>query len=201
MSSRPPGRLAAVLITLGLLCLACGLGDKLTEQAAEEAFEQALEEAGAEGDVELDLGDEIDLSDLPEWLNYPNAKATGKMTMAQDGTEGTMYVLETGDELSVVVDWYKAAMSSWEQSASFETAESTQLVYTDGETQTVQLTFTTVDEQLAISCWYAKVEQEVQPQQVQQLDKPGHQVGGAKKPGIKGGPRGKGAKAGRRINR
>ena len=133
------GHLAAVLIILGVLCLACGLGDKLKEQAAEEAFEQAIEEAGGEGDVELDVGDEIDITDLPEWLSYPDAKATGKMTMAQDGSEGTMYVLETSDAIGTVVDWYKTTMSTWEQSASFETAESTQLVYTDGSTQTVQL--------------------------------------------------------------
>ena len=150
------GRLATVVITMGLLCLACGFGDKLKEQAAEEAFELAIEEAGGDGSVELDIGDEIDISDLPAWLSYPNAKATGKMTMAQDGAEGTMYVLETADALTTVVDWYKAAMSTWEQSASFETAGSTQLVFTDGASQTVQLTMATEGEQVAISCWYAQ---------------------------------------------
>jgi uncharacterized protein YuzE len=158
MPSKRPGFLAAVLILLALLCLACGLGDKLKEQAAEDIFEKAMEEAGAEGDVELDIGDEIDISDLPEWLSYPNAKATGKMTLAQEGNEGTMYVLETADDIATVATWYKTALSTWEQSASFETAESTQLVYSDGAGQAVQLTLATEGEATAISCWYAKAE-------------------------------------------
>ncbi len=188
------GHLAAVLIILGVLCLACGLGDKLKEQAAEEAFEQAIEEAGGEGDVELDVGDEIDITDLPEWLSYPDAKATGKMTMAQDGSEGTMYVLETSDAIGTVVDWYKTTMSTWEQSASFETAESTQLVYTDGSTQTVQLTMSTEGEQVAISCWYAQVAEA-------ETVKPNPRPAALPAPGGKKAGPGRGIKHGKKIGR
>ncbi len=158
MRTKRSGLLASVLLLSGLLALACGFGDKLKEQAAEEVFEKALEEAGAEGDVELDIGQEIDISDLPEWLNYPNGKATGKMTLAQEGEEGTMYVLETADPMDTVATWYKTALANWEQSASFETAESVQLVYSDGGGQAVQLTLAAVDATTTISCWYAKTE-------------------------------------------
>ncbi len=158
MSSKRPTLVVSTLVALGLLSLACGLGEKLEEKAAEEVFERALEEAGGDGSVELDVGQEIDISDLPVWLSYPNAKATGKMTLAQEGEEGTMYVLETADELATVTDWYKGAMKTWEQSASFETPESMQLVYSDGAGQAVQLTLARENETTIISCWYAKTE-------------------------------------------
>jgi hypothetical protein len=153
-------RLAAVLVLLGLLGLACGFGDKMKEEAAEELFEQAIEEAGADGEIELDIGQEIDTSDLPEWLDYPNARATGKMTLAQEGEEGTMYVLETADDMTTVATWYKTALATWNQSASFETAESMQLVYDDGAGSAVQLTLAPAGGNTTISCWYAKAQQE-----------------------------------------
>jgi hypothetical protein len=189
MRTKQAGLLAAVLGLFAFLSLACGFGDKLKEQAAEEVFEQALEEAGAAGEVELDVGQEIDISDLPPWLSYPNAKATGKMTLAQDGDEGTMYVLETADPVDTVADWYKAALSTWEQSASFETGGSMQLVYTDGANQAVQLTLAAEGEQTAISCWYAKTEAEVKeeaPRQPPASIRPGPRKMGPGNKGIKG---------------
>ena len=189
MPTKRPGPLAAVLVLLGLLCLACGLGDKLKEQAAEEVFEKALEEAGAEGDVELDVGQEIDLSDLPDWLNYPNAKATGKMTLAQEGEEGTMYVLETSDDMATVATWYKTALSTWEQSASFETAEAAQLVYSDGAGKAVQLTIAAEAEYTSISCWYAQGEAAVEATTTpapEKLPGPGLRKVGPGNKGIKG---------------
>ena len=189
MRTKHSGLLAGTLVVMGLLSLACGLGDKLKEQAAEEIFEQALEEAG-DGSVELDVGDEIDISDLPAWLSYPNAKATGKMTLAQEGNEGTMYVLETADDLATVATWYKTALSTWEQSASFETAESTQLVYSDGAGQAVQLTLATEGEATAISCWYAQaevaVEQATPKVAPEKLPGPGLKKMGPGNKGIKG---------------
>jgi hypothetical protein len=189
MRTKRPGPLAIVLVLLGLMCLACGLGDKLSEQAAEEILEQALEEAG-DGSVEIDVGDEIDISDLPEWLSYPNAKATGKMTLAQEGDEGTMYVLESADDMATVATWYKTALSTWEQSASFETADSTQLVYSDGAGQAVQLTLATEGETTAISCWYAKAEVAVEstgPKVApEKLPGPGLKKMGPGQKGIKG---------------
>ncbi len=188
MRTKHTGLLAGTLVALGLLSLACGFGDKLKEQAAEEVFEKALEEAGAEGDIELDIGQEIDISDLPDWLNYPNAKPTGKMTLAQEGEEGTMYVLETADDMNTVATWYKTAMSTWEQSASFETTESVQLVYSDGGGQAVQLTLAAQDAVTTISCWYAKAEVEAEAAKPKaapgRLQGPGRKMGPGK--GIKG---------------
>jgi len=188
MRTHRPGLLAAAIVTLGLLSLACGFGDKLKEQAAEEVFEKALEEAGADGEVELDLGQEIDISDLPDWLSYPNAKPTGKMTLAQEGEEGTMYVLETADDMATVSTWYKTAMSTWEQSASFETTESTQLVYSDGGGQAVQLTLAAQGDTTTISCWYARAEMEAEAATPKatpgRLPVPGRKMGPNK--GIKG---------------
>lgn len=190
MRTKRSGLLAAVLVVLGLLGLACGFGDKLKEQVAEEVFEKALEQAGAEGDIELDVGQEIDISDLPDWLNYPNGKATGKMTLAQEGEEGTMYVLETADDMATVATWYKTALSTWEQSASFETAESAQLVYGDGAGQAVQLTIATQAETTTISCWYAKADvavEEAKPQvPAERLPGPGLKKMGPGNKGVKG---------------
>lgn len=191
MRTKRSGLLATALVILGLLALACGLGDKLKEQAAEEVFENALEEAGAAGDVELDVGQEIDISDLPVWLSYPNAKPTGKMTLAQEGEEGTMYVLETADDMNTVATWYKTALATWTQSASFETGESIQLVYADGAGQAVQLTLATEDDHTAISCWYAKAEVavEVAPRAKvppEKLPGPGLRKMGPGQKGVKG---------------
>jgi hypothetical protein len=190
MRTQRSPRLAAVLVLLGLLGLACGFGDKMKEEAAEELFEQAIEEAG---DVELDIGQEIDISDLPDWLNYPNAKATGKMTLAQEGDEGTMYVLETADDMTTVATWYKTALSSWNQSASFETAESMQLVYDDGVSSAVQLTLAPVGENTTISCWYAKGEAQAEEVggtkakvQPERLPGPGLRKVGPGQKGVKG---------------
>jgi len=154
--------LAAALILSGLLALACGLGDKLSEQAAEDLFEQAVEEAGELDEVEVDVGEQIDISDLPDWLNYPNATATGRMTMTQDEEEGTMYLLQTPDAVSAVVDWYKTALSTWTQSAIFESAEGTQLVYSNGVDQGVQLTVAPETEHTTISCWYFKGQEQAE---------------------------------------
>jgi len=150
------------LVLLALLALACGLGDRFKEQAAEEVFEQALEQGGAASEVEVGVGAEVDVSDLPAWLAYPNAKATGKMTMAQDGTEGILYVLESADPQATVQEWYKAALATWQQTASLQNAEGTQLFYTDGAGQSVQVTLATDAGHTTISCWYAKSAAEVQ---------------------------------------
>lgn len=190
MHTKRSGLLASVLVITGLLALACGFGDKLKEQAAEDVFEKALEEAGGDGSIELDVGQEIDISDLPEWLSYPNAKATGKMTLAQEGEEGTMYVLETADPMATVATWYKTAMATWEQSASFETTESTQLVYSDGAGQAVQLTLATDTTSTTISCWYAKaavaVEQAGPKVPPERLPGPGLRKMGPGQKGVKG---------------
>ncbi|MFH1463316.1 MAG: hypothetical protein ABIO70_02915 [Pseudomonadota bacterium] len=199
------GPFAAVLILFAILALACGLGDKLKEQASEEVFEQALDQAGVDGNIDIDLGAAVDISDLPEWLNYPNAHATGKMTMSQDGAEGTMFVLTTDDPKDTVKTWYTTALSTWQQTASFDSEGGTQLVYTDGSTSTVQLTLAEAEGHTTISCWYAKGAEGEEPAvEVQQAVDPAkpHPRQGPVGPGKgqKVGP-GKGIKAKRAGNK
>jgi hypothetical protein len=195
------GLFAAVLALFAVIALACGLGDKLKEQASEEVFEQALDQAGVDGSVEVSVGTEVDISDLPEWLNYPNAHATGKMTMSQDGAEGTMYVLDTTDPKATVQAWYTTALSTWQQTASFESEGSTQLVFSDGAGSAVQLTLADAvvaagePAHTTISCWYAKAaEPAVEAAQATEGTEPAPRVGNRPRPGGKAGP-GKGPKA------
>jgi hypothetical protein len=104
--------MAASVALLGLCGLACGLGGKIGEKIAEKSVESLT-------GGEVDLGD-VDLSDMPATLRYPNSRGIGRSTWsdASLGGTGTIYLLQTSDDLSMVSGWYKSSLSSWQSSVN-----------------------------------------------------------------------------------
>ena len=144
-------------------------------------------------------------SAAPNIYPDPGFEKAGEMGEARPGERAGRLEVRTeshwdaiGSRLEVepfaryrVAEWYKAALSTWEQSASFETAESVQLVYADGAGQAVQLTMATEAEHTAISCWYAKAEVAVESAPKakvppEKLPGPGMRKMGPGQKGIKG---------------
>ena len=125
----PRGTLMVSSLTLiGLIALGCGLGDKVSELVGEEAIEKAIELNGG-GDVELDIGGSVDMADLPDYCQYPGAKATGKISTSTAEGSGAQYMLESSDPVATVVAWYKQQFAAWTNQLTIETPEGTQLVY------------------------------------------------------------------------
>ncbi|UCG42820.1 MAG: hypothetical protein JSU73_13330, partial [candidate division WOR-3 bacterium] len=110
---RSPSIVALVLI-LGLMaaanfgCMKCGEG--MAEKAVERGLEAAIEK-GSGGKADVDVGESVDLSELPDIMKYPGAKAVGKWSMSTEDGTGTNFMLETGDARQKVKDWYLSSMT------------------------------------------------------------------------------------------
>lgn len=148
--------LVALALAFGLMlmanvgCMKCG------ENIAERALEKAVE-AGSGGKAKIDIGGNVDLSDLPAFLRYPGAKGQSKWSMSGEEGTGTVYALESGDPLKKVVDWYKSSLSGagWKQGSQMETTDSTMLLYgSPDEKQMATVTIASEDKQTTIVVMY-----------------------------------------------
>lgn len=157
MARTPPLALIGVVTILGFSSLACGLGDKIQEKAGEAVAEKLIE-AGAPGlDVDLSgSGSSVDLTGLPETLRYPGATAVGKFAASSGDGAGGMYMLQSDASKQQVVDWYKHALSGFQQQATMETGEGVMLIYsTADESQSATVTIAPEDGKTSISILYA----------------------------------------------
>ena len=118
----------AIVLLPSAGCMKCGRS--LTEKAMESAIEKAVEKSTG-GKVNIDGGSNVDISDLPEILRYPGAKAIARWTITHDEGSGTVYTLETGDAKNTVADHYKRVMAGWKQSVSAESGDGITLIYVD----------------------------------------------------------------------
>jgi hypothetical protein len=112
----------------------------VSEKIAEKAMQGAVEKATG-GKAQIDMGGNVDLSGLPQFLHYPGALAKARWAMSNEGTTGTVYTFETANPTASVVDFYKQALASWKSSSTMETGDATILVYgTQDEKEMVTVT-------------------------------------------------------------
>ncbi|MBN1334533.1 MAG: hypothetical protein JXB39_01075 [Deltaproteobacteria bacterium] len=127
-----PIALAASTLLLLATSLACGAGEKvkegINEMAGEKLAEQVLE-GTVGGDVNVDAGANVDLSDLPPILRPPNATAKGRMSMTNEGGTGTLYQLDVTGTTAEVVSWFKNSLASWKLATELSTGDGTMLLY------------------------------------------------------------------------
>jgi hypothetical protein len=122
-------------------CVKCG--EKLTETVMEKAVEQATG-----GKTGIDIGSDIDLSGLPDYLRYPGAKATGKFAISTGEGSGASYTFETTAAKADVVNWFKTSLGSqsWKETFVMESGDATSLSYVSGdEKSTTVVTVTASD--------------------------------------------------------
>lgn len=122
-----------ILLLLGLFVATqsgCVCGQDAGEKVAEKAIERAIKtETGH--DAEVDLGGDVDLSDLPKFLRYPGAKGLARMSGGDESGSGTVVNLESGDSVDDVISWYKKSLTDagWAKAAYMEMGEGTMLNY------------------------------------------------------------------------
>jgi hypothetical protein len=120
--------LLCLVVTANVNCMRCG--QSVSQKMAESAIK-----AATGGKATVDLGGNVDMSDLPATLRYPGAAAKAKWTMNGEHGSGTVYTLETGDAPATVVTFYKSAFSGWKQSAISESGDATVLIYGNDATK------------------------------------------------------------------
>ena len=127
---RGRGLMAFVLISGLAVLVYGGCGKETAEKAAEKAIEAAIESKTGH-DAEVDLGGDVDISALPEFLRYPGAKGMSRWSGSDEGGEGTAIVLETGDSQEKVIEWYKKHLSDagWTQASMMQVQGGTLLGY------------------------------------------------------------------------
>ena len=137
-------RVTALCLALGFVvvagfgCMKCG--QNVSQKIAEKAIEGAVNKSTG-GRAKIDVGGNVDLSGLPEYLRYPGAAAKARWSMSKEGTTGTVYTFETADEVKAVVDFYKKALAGWKNSSTMESGEATIMSYgTENEKEFVTLT-------------------------------------------------------------
>ena len=119
-------------------CARCG--KSVTEKIAEKAIEGAVEKATG-GKADIDVGSSVDLSGLPQFLQYPGATAKARWSMSGKEGTGTVYTFETKDPTATVIDFYKKALAGWKNSSTMESGDATIMVYgTENEKEFVTLT-------------------------------------------------------------
>ena len=137
---------AIMVLALGfvvVLSIGCG-SQKTATDVAEEAAEQAVEQATGE-QVDIEASGDIDISDLPEFMRYPAAKATGKVALSTSEGKGTVWTMEVNEPGKPVWEWYKAQLTGqgWTKVSELETAESMMVNFKNAdETQTVAILVT-----------------------------------------------------------
>ncbi|OYD14805.1 hypothetical protein CH330_06530 [candidate division WOR-3 bacterium JGI_Cruoil_03_51_56] len=137
-------------------CMKCG--SKTAEKMTEKAMEKAIEKSSG-GKAKVDIGKNVDLSDLPAFLRYPGAKGIGRWSMSGEEGKGTVYTLQTGDPGGKVVDWYKASLTGagWKQGSQIETEKGTTLIYgTSDKKQMATVTVGTEDKKTTVAVMYTQ---------------------------------------------
>lgn len=149
--------LSAVCSLFIMLVPACAkCGEKAARQVTQKALETAVEKASG-GKANIEVSENIDLSGLPDYLKYPQAKATARWSVTGEQGTGTAFSLETADARPSVVAWYKSSLEAagWKQTAIFETADGTTLSYgAKGEGKGCSVTVSTGDSKTLITVMY-----------------------------------------------
>jgi hypothetical protein len=143
--------LLCLVVVANVNCMRCG------EKVAEQALEKAIEK-GTGGKAKIDVGSNVDISDLPAALRYPGAAARGRFSTTSEKGAATAYTLESADPAPQVIAFYKAAFSAWKQSFTSETDESTTLVYGNEATKEWTSVTVTKGDKTAIVLTYTKGE-------------------------------------------
>lgn len=124
-------------------CMKCG------ETIAERAMEKVAEQVTGADEIKIGGGTKpVDLSDLPEFLRYPGAKATHSAKVSGDGTRHWQYHFETGDEVSKVAGWFESNFNSqgWKEPVRVESGGVIQLHYrSPDEKEVIGVTVTSED--------------------------------------------------------
>jgi hypothetical protein len=126
------------VVVAGFGCMKCG--QDVSQKLAEKAIEGAVNKTTG-GKANIDVGSNVDLSGLPEFLRYPGAAAKARWSMSKEGTTGTVYTFETADAVKAVVDFYKKALAGWKNSSTMENGDATIMSFgTENEKEFVTLT-------------------------------------------------------------
>lgn len=118
--------LCTLVLTTGTGCARCG------ETIAEKAMEKVAEQVTGADEVSIGgKGTPVDISDLPPFLKYPNAKALHKVKVSDEETRGGHYGFETGDGVDLTAGWYERTLSGqgWKQVVKAEMDAMIQLHY------------------------------------------------------------------------
>jgi len=99
---------------LGATCGCDALADRVRKKAAEKVAEEVVERGGG-GSASVDLGRDVDVSDLDKAFRYPGAKATMRIAQNTPQGAGTVYAFETSDSVSKVVAFYEKAAKGYKQ--------------------------------------------------------------------------------------
>jgi len=138
------------VVLANINCVKCG------EKIAQKAVEGAVEKASG-GKAKIDVGGNVDLSDLPAFLRYPGASAKARWAMSKAGTTGTVYTFETADAAASVVDFYKKALAGWKNVSTMESGDATILVYgTEDEKQMTTVTVAKDSGKTSLTLLYTK---------------------------------------------
>ena len=139
------------LVVLNTNCMKCG------ENIAEKIAEEAVEAAGG-GKVDIDARG-TDMTDLPEFLRYPGVKAVNRVSITTAEGKGTVWSLESSDQIGNIVDWYRAAIKTqgWKTGAEMETGESTMLMgASEDDEESVTILLVWEEAKTTISLTHAK---------------------------------------------
>jgi len=129
------------VVVAGFGCMKCG--QNISQKIAEKAIEGAVNKTTG-GKANIDVGSNVDLSGLPEFLRYPGAAAKARWSMSGKGGTGTVFTFETKDPAATVVDFYNKALAGWKNSSTMHNEEATILAYgAEDEKQFVTLTIAT----------------------------------------------------------
>ncbi len=137
-------RVIALCLVLGLVavtsfgCMKCG--QNVSQKIAEKAIEGAVDKATG-GRASIQVGKDVDISDMPALLRYPGATATGRYSLTGKEGTGTVYTFETEDPAASVADFYKKALAGWKKSSTMESEGAMVMSYgTENEKEFVTLT-------------------------------------------------------------
>jgi hypothetical protein len=127
--------LAVGCALLGIL----GCGNP-AQKTAEKLAEKSIEKSTG-GKAKVDLGTNVDISDLPEMLRYPGAKAAARWSVSQQEGKGMSYVLMTGDPADKVVQHYKQTLAGWKEGMTMQGEKGTVMAFSrNDEKQSVLVT-------------------------------------------------------------
>ena len=117
-----------LVVVVNAGCMKCG--GKLAGDATQKVLERMVEKATG-GKAQVELGGDVDLSDLPVFLQYPGARPTAKWSLAGDKGTGSVYSLVAVEDKDTVIGWFKISLTGqeWKQSAAREVGGGTMLVF------------------------------------------------------------------------
>ena len=120
--------MSCLVVVTNTGCMKCG--GKLAGDATQKVLERVVEKATG-GKAQVELGGDVDLSDLPVFLQYPGARPTAKWSLASDKGTGSVYSFLSVDARDTVIGWFKASLAGqgWKQSAAREIGGGTMIVF------------------------------------------------------------------------